>query len=207
MSEAVIVDAIRTPVWQGDQGDTAGQTRGRSRRDSAARARRAQPGNRLQRDHRRDDGLWLSRSRAGLQHSPQRSVACRSRPSHSRGHRQPLLCVLAADDQDGVPRDQSRRRGPVHRRRCGMHVPGRGHDPPGAEPAAGGRKRHRLQRLHPDGHDGRERGRAMQGQPRGPGRVGGDLPGACGRGTRRAATSTARSWGWTYPKPTMPAAT
>ncbi len=66
-----------------------------------------------------------------------------------------------------------------------MHVPGRGHDPPGAEPAAGGRKRHRLQRLHPDGHDGRERGRAMQGQPRGPGRVGGDFPGACGRGARR----------------------
>ena len=33
-----------------------------------------------------------------------------------------------------------------------------------------------LQRLHPDGHDRRERRRALQGQPRGAGRVGRHLP-------------------------------
>ena len=37
------------------------------------------------------------------------------------------------------------------------------------EPAARRLERHRLQRLHPDGADGGERGRALQGLPRGPG--------------------------------------
>ena len=42
-----------------------------------------------------------------------------------------------------------------------------------------------VQRLHPDGHHRRERRRALQRQPRGAGRVGGDLPEPRGRGARR----------------------
>ena len=56
---------------------------------------------------------------------------------------------------------------------------------PAMNPRLDGVKRHRLQRLHPDGADGRERGRALQGQPRGPGRVGGAVPAAGGRGARQ----------------------
>ena len=42
-----------------------------------------------------------------------------------------------------------------------------------------------LRRLHPDGQHGRERRRALQGQPRGAGRVGRDLAAPRGRGARR----------------------
>ena len=50
-----------------------------------------------------------------------------------------------------------------------------------------------LQRLHPDGHDRRERRRALQSQPRGPGRVGARLADARGGGASSRATSTQRS--------------
>ncbi len=54
---------------------------------------------------------------------------------------------------------------------------------PAVRPALrAGRLRGRaLQRLHPDGADGRERRRALQRLARVPGRVGGELAAACGR--------------------------
>ena len=61
---------------------------------------------------------------------------------------------------------------------------------PVMNPLLDGHERHRLQRLHPDGDDGRERGRALQGQPRGPGRVGGAVSGSARSRRATAATST-----------------
>ena len=62
-------------------------------------------------------------------------------------------------------------------------------------------ERRAVQRVHPHGAHGRERGRALQRQPRVPGRVGGDL--AAARTARRAtaATSTARSSASTSSRP------
>ena len=78
---------------------------------------------------------------------------------------------------------------------------------PVMNPLLDGYERHRLQRLHPDGADGRERGRALQGhaaKPRTSGRC-------CLKHARsrraRAATSTPRSSGWTYRRPTTPGET
>jgi acetyl-CoA C-acetyltransferase len=45
-------------------------------------------------------------------------------------------------------------------------VAGRGHDASRYEPADRRHRRRDVQRVHPDGADGRERGRALQGQPR-----------------------------------------
>ena len=51
----------------------------------------------------------------------------------------------------------------------------------------------RVRRLHPDGHDRRERRRALQRQPRGAGRVGGDLAATAPSRPSPAVTSTGRS--------------
>ncbi len=107
--------------------------------------------------------------------------------------RQPLLRILAADRADGLPRDQDRRGRHLHRRRRRGRLArrtGRGVRVQPRRRRLGGRG---LRRLHPDGHDRRERRRALQSQPRVPGRMGRDLPGPRRRGRRRAATSTRRS--------------
>ena len=184
MSEAVIVDAVRTPIGRAIRGTL----RDLRADDLAAIPLRAlverNPEVDFAGDGRRDDGLWLPGPRAGLQRGPQRGAAGRTRPPCPGGHGQSLLRIVAADDPHGVPRDQGGRRRPVHRGGRGMHVARRRHDASGDEPAARRLERHRLQRLHPDGDDGGERGRALQGLPRGPGRVGGALSAARGRGTR-----------------------
>ena len=53
---------------------------------------------------------------SGLQHRPRRRRAARLRLP-ARHDRQPLLLVVAADDPDGLPRDQGRRGRRVHLRR------------------------------------------------------------------------------------------
>ena len=207
MSEAVIVDAIRTPVGRAIRGTL----RDIRADDLAAIPLRALVERNPEIDFRETNDVMMG---CGFPDHEQGYNVARNavllrgiRPPRPGGHGQPLLRIFAADDPHGVPRDQGRRRRPVHRGGRRMHVSRRGHDASGDEPAARRVKRHRLQRVHPDGDDGRERGRALQGQPRGPGRVGGAVSAARGRGARERPLRLARSWGWTYRRPTTPAAT
>ena len=125
MSEAVIVDAIRTPIGRAMRGSL----RHKRADDLAAIPLKAlverNPGVDFARHRRHPDGLRLPQRRAGLQHRPQRRAARRDRPSRARDVRQPLLRFVAADAADGLPRDHGRRGRPVHRRRCrgGLALP------------------------------------------------------------------------------------
>ena len=151
MPEAVIVDAIRTPIGRAMKGTLQGHPGRRPRRDPAARARRAQPGGQFQRDGRHHDGLRLPRRGAGLQHRPQRAVARRHRPPCPGGHGEPLLRIVTADHPDGLPRHQGGRRRSVHRGWRGVRVAGRGPDASRDEPAHRRHQRHGVQRVHLDG--------------------------------------------------------
>ena len=62
---------------------------------------------------------------------------------------------------------------------------GAAHDSSRNESADRRHQRHGVQRVHPDGAHGRERGRALQGLPRVPGRVGGAVAAARVRGARQ----------------------
>jgi len=169
------------------QGLAQDRPRGRPRRDPAARADRAQPTSSPDLDRRRDDGLRLRRGRVRLQHRPHRRAAGRDRPPRARVHGQSLLLLIAADRADGLSRDQGRRGRHLHRRRRGGRQSRRAGQPVRVQPRRRRLARLALQRLHPDGHDSRERGRGTWRQPRGPGRMGARLPDPCGRGRRVGA--------------------
>ena len=106
MPEAVIVDAIRTPIGRAAKG---------SLKDVRADDLAAVP---LKALVERNPGVDFSETvdmmmgcgfgagRGGLQRRPQRRAARRARPSHPGHDRQPLLRLLAADAADGLPRDQ-----------------------------------------------------------------------------------------------------
>ena len=183
MPEAVIVDAVRTPIGRAVKGSLKDVRADDLAARAAQGARGAQPGGRLRRDRRPDDGLRLPGRRAGLQHRPQRAAAGGDRPSRPRHDRQPLLCLLAADDPHGLPRDLGRRGRPVHRRRRRGRLALRGGQLP-VPPAARRLRGLAVQRLHPDGPDRRERGRALQRLARVAGRVGRHLTAARGRRPR-----------------------
>ena len=85
------------------------------------------------------------------------------------------------------PRDQGRRGRPVHRRRGRGRVARRARrrdDGGGQAPAAERLGGLGLRRLHPDGADRRERRRALPRHARAAGRMGRDLPESSGGGTR-----------------------
>ena len=75
MPEAVIVDAIRTPIGRAGQGLAEDRARRRPGGAADPHADRAKPGRRLRADQRRDDGRGLEHRRAGLQRRPQRLAA------------------------------------------------------------------------------------------------------------------------------------
>ena len=184
MSEAVIVDAIRTPVGRAIRGTL--------------------------RDIRADD-LAAIPLRALIERNPEVDfsetvdvmMGC-GFPDHEQGYNIARNAALLAGLDHHIPAVTVNRfcasslqtiRMAFHAIKAGegdqyiaagveCHLAGRRHDAPGDEPAARGLKRHRLQRLHPDGDHGRERGRALQGQPRSPGRVGGAVPGTRRRRAR-----------------------
>ena len=175
MSDAVIVDAVRTPIGRAVKGSlkdvraddlAAIPLRALLERNPAARPRH---------DRRRDDGRGLGRGRAGLQRRPQRADPRRLPGLRARHDRQPLLRLLAADDPHGLPRDpRGRGRHVRRRRRRGRLAARRGLA--GAVPPAARRVRGLArQRLHPDGPDGRERRRARGRHARGAGPLGRDL--------------------------------
>ena len=119
MPEAVIVDAIRTPIGRAVKGSLKSV-----RADDLAAIPLQAPCWSATRswssrhDRRRDDGLRLRRGRVGLQHRPQRRrcwpASTTTCPACTR---QPLLRLLAADHAHGLPRDQGGRGRHLHRRR------------------------------------------------------------------------------------------
>ena len=117
MPEAVIVDAIRTPIGRAVKGSLKSVRAD----DLAAIPLKAlierNPQLDQSIDRRRDDGLRLRRGRGRLQHRAHRLAARGHRLPRAGLHRQPLLRLLAADDADGLPRDQGRRGRHLHRRR------------------------------------------------------------------------------------------
>ena len=215
MPEAVIVDAIRTPIGRAVKGSLKSRSRRRPRRGPAARpCIERNPEVDFGADRRHHDGLRLRRGRAGLQRRPQRRPARGHRPPRPGHDRQPLLRLLAAD-RCAWPSTRSRpARATVHRRRRRGRLARRAaaHDLRVQPPARrlGGLA---LQRLHPDGPDRRERRRALQASaarrrtsgpssrrtapstPRSPATSTrrsspSTTPGAQGRPTRRATRST-----------------
>ena len=117
MPEAVIVDAIRTPIGRAVKGSLKDVRAD----DLAAVPLKAlvdrNPGVDFAQTVDLMMGCGFQAGRAGLQRRPQRRAARRARPSRPGHDGQPLLRLLAADAADGLPRDQGRRGRPVHRRR------------------------------------------------------------------------------------------
>ena len=187
MPEAVIVDAIRTPIGRAVKGSLKDVRAD----DLAAVPLKALVDRNPGVDFAQTDDIMMG---CGFQAGEQganvgrNAAAARGhRPSRPRDHGQPLLRLLAADDPDGLPRDQGRGGRPVHRRRHRGRLALPRRRGVGAPPQAQRLRGLAVRRLHPDGHDGRERRRALQGQPRGAGRVGRDVPAARGRRARRRA--------------------
>ena len=117
MSEAVIVDAIRTPVGRAIRGTL----RDMRADDLAAIPLRALIERNPEIDFSETQDVMMG---CGFPDHEQgyniaRNAALLAGIDHHvpGGHRQPLLRIVAADDPHGVPRDQGRRRRPVHRRR------------------------------------------------------------------------------------------
>ena len=110
MSEAVIVDAIRTPVGRAIKGTL----RDIRADDLAAIPLRALVERNPEVDFRETDdvmmGCGFPDHEQGYNVASQRRAAGRYRPPRPGGDGEPLLRVFAADDQDGVPRDQGRTR-------------------------------------------------------------------------------------------------
>ena len=194
MPEAVIVDAVRTPDRTGRQGLAEIGPRRRARGGAAEGTARAQPvsgDGRL--DRRRDDGLRLRRGRVRLQHRPQRGAAGWDRPPRPGDDRQPLLRLLAADDADGLPRDQGGRGRHLRGRRRRGRLAGRQRRRLPVPPAARRLGELALQRLHPDGADGRERRRALQASAARRRTSGPRCPSSAPSPLRSPVTSTRRS--------------
>ena len=103
------------------------------------------------------------------------------------GDREPLLLELAAGDPHGLPRDRGRRGRPVHRRRRRGRValPRRSRRSTRTRSSTAPRARS-FNVYIPMGITAENVAEAPQRQPREPGRVGGDLPAA--RGRRRATS-------------------
>ena len=117
MPEAVIVDAVRTPIGRAVKGSLKDVRAD----DLAAVPLKALVERNPEVDFAETDDLMMG---CGFQAGEQgynigRNAALLAghRPSRPRHDRQPLLRLLAADDPDGLPRDQGRRGRPVHRRR------------------------------------------------------------------------------------------
>ena len=139
MVEAVIVDAVRTPIGRA----LKGSLRAMRADELAAVPLRAL----IERNPAVDfaetaDVMMGAASGTGEQGynvGPQRPAARRHRRPRSGLHRQPFLRLVAADAADGVSRDRGRRGGAVHRGRRGIGVAGRarrGAGPGEPQPAA-----------------------------------------------------------------------
>ncbi len=143
MSEAVIVDAIRTPVGKAIRGTL----RDMRADDLAAIPLRALVERNPEVDFNETDdvmmGCGFPDHEQGYNIARNARVARGDRPPRPGGHREPLLRIFAADDPDGLPRDQGGRGRSIHRGGGGVHVAGRRHVASRDEPAARRHKRRR----------------------------------------------------------------
>ena len=180
LPEAVIVASRAHADRSRAQGVARGRAARRPRRVRDRRGAEARPRAAARGDRRRDGRLRLPAGAAGDEPRPPRGAARRTARVGPGDDRQPLLRLVAADDPDGLPRDQGRRGRRVRRR--GRRVDHAGRRLPevrgGAPPEAVRRRRADRQRLHPDGPHGRERRRALGRLARGDGPLRAALPGA-----------------------------
>ena len=149
MPEAVIVATARTPIGRANKGSLVecrpDDLAGVHHQGGARQGAEPRPADR----RGRDPGLRPARRRGGVQHRP-RGGPARRPARRPRGHRQPVLLLVAADHPHGRPRHQGRRgrrlrrrrrrdRQPLHERR-GRHRPAQ---------RAVRRRRGRHRRAHP----------------------------------------------------------
>ena len=191
MPEAVIVDAVRTPIGRAVKGSLKDVRAD----DLAAIPLKALVERNPEVDFSETDDLMMG---CGFQAGEQgynigRNARCwrgstiTSRPRPSTASAPPRCRRSAWRSTRSRPA-----RATLHRRRRRGRLALRGGQLP-VPPAARRLGGLAVQRLHPDGPDRRERRRALQGLPRVPGRVGRDLAAARGRGPRDRTTSTPRS--------------
>ena len=182
MPEAVIVDAVRTPI-------------GRAFKGSLAQLRPDEMGAfvldaLLERNPEVDPelieevycGVGLPQGLQGFNIARIMVLLSEKLPDGRERRRcVALLRFEPRDDPPGGQRRRSRAGRRLHRRRRGVGVAlqrgRRGGASPGPERAAAGPQR-AARRLHLDGHDGGERGRSLRGQPRRHGQVRPALAGA-----------------------------
>ena len=148
MPEAVIVDAIRTPIGRAVKGSLKTVRAD----DLAAIPLKAlierNPAARPELDRRRDDGLRLRRGRVRATTSGASPRCSRASTTTCRLHGQPLLRLLAADDADGLPRDQGRRGRHLHRRRRRGRLARRARQPVRVQPRASTARRAPLYNVY-----------------------------------------------------------
>ena len=122
MSEAVIVDAVRTPIGRAIRGTL----RDLRADDLAAIPLRALVERNPEVDFRETVdvmmGCGFPDHEQGYNVGRNAVAAGWIRPPRPGGHGQPLLRIVAADDPHGLSRDQGGRRRPVHRGGRGMHA-------------------------------------------------------------------------------------
>ena len=184
MPEAVIVSTARTPIGRAGKGSLVEARPGRPGRLRDPDGARPGAGAAARRDRRRDRRLRLPGGEAGDEPGPPRRTARRPAGNRAGDDGEPVLRVEPAVDPHGLPRDQGRRGRRL--RRGGRRVDLAGQRLPeerrGAPPRPVRRRRADRERLHPDGPDRRERGRALERPARGDGPVRAALAGAGGRG-------------------------
>ena len=199
MPEAVIVDAIRTPIGRAMKG-TLRDVRAD---DLAAIPLRALVERNPDVDFGKTNDIMMGCGfpdhEQGYNIGRNAALLAGHRSPCAGAHGEPLLRILAAGHPDGLPRHQGGRRRSVHRGGRGVRVARCGHDASRDEPAHRRHERHGIQRVHPHGAHGRERGRALQGQPRVPGRVCGALAAARVGGARQRPLRQ-RDRGRRYPR-------
>ena len=193
MPEAVIVDAVRSPIGRAFKGSLTLDPPRRPRRLHGRSAARAQPGGRPRLDRGPDLRLRPAAGRAVLQHRPHHRAAVAPARLRDRHDRQPLLRVslqairIAADAVMAGEGDAFIAAGVEHVSRVGMwyenglpqlmgalqqQAPEGVRDPAAQPPEREAERRGRPhQRLHRHGHDGRERGGQVRREARGHGRA------------------------------------
>ena len=196
MPEAVIVDAVRTPIGRAFKGSLMGV-----RADElAATPLRALVERNPEVDFAQTDDVMMGAASAvgeqaynigrnasllaGIDHHVPACTVNRFCASSLQTLRMAFHAIRAGEG------DQYIAAGVEAVSRAGL---GAGHPRGGQAPAARRLGGLGLRRLHPDGPDGRERRRALQRHARGAGRVGADLADARRRRAGSPATSTARS--------------
>ena len=194
MPEAVIVDAVRTPIGRAVKGSLKDVRADDLAAVAAQGAGRAQP--ELDFAEIVDVMMGAASARASRATTSPATRRCSpSWPSRPRLHRQPLLRLVAADDPHGLPRDQGRRGRPVHRRRRRgrlAHSAWSAGTPSSSTRKLDGSEGSLYNVYIPMGLTAENVAERYERHPRGAGRLGGDLPEPRGRAPG-AATSTARS--------------